>query len=85
MVELGEERVYPGGDIGGVIVNGIGRSELGELDGGVDHGGFEALESLSHVAEIGGADLVAGAGEEAIDIGGFGGGGGGAAATAGAS
>ena len=42
-------------------MNGIGRSELGELNGRVDHSGFEALESLSHVAKIGGADLVTGA------------------------
>lgn len=81
VIELGEDGIDPGGDIGRVVMDGVG-GELGDLGGGVDHGGLEALEALGDVVEVGGPDLVAGAGEKAIDLVGLGDGGGGTAAAA---
>ncbi|CAB4272709.1 unnamed protein product [Prunus armeniaca] len=46
VVELGEERVDLGGEVGWVVVNCV-RGELGEVIGGADHDGLEALEGLS--------------------------------------
>ena len=69
VVELGQERVDPGADVGGVVVDAVG-GELGDVDGGgVDgHGGLETFKALSDVSQVGGADLVAGAGEKPVDV-----------------
>ena len=69
VVQLGEERVDPGADVRGVVVDAVG-GELGDVDGReVDsHGGLETFQALSDMSQVGGVDLVSGAGEKPVDV-----------------
>lgn len=60
-VDLGEDRVDPGGEVGGVVVDGLG-GKVGGAGAGVGYGRLEPLEPLCDIREIGGADPVAGVG-----------------------
>lgn len=69
LVEFGENGIDPGGEVGGVVMNSVVDDEVvGDVDGGIKHGGFEVFEAVGNLPEVGGADPIACAGQVAVEV-----------------